>query len=118
MKTQLSRPTRRKASYTDQYKQEALKLWRNSGRSAAKVGAELGIRPALLSKTPTAPRNHTAGWTWGHCSAVMRQGRRSALSRLGFAPRRLRLDLSRSKTIRHVLPRHVPYRWEAPPRKS
>jgi len=31
MKTQLSRPTRRKASYTDQYKQEALKLWRNSG---------------------------------------------------------------------------------------
>jgi transposase InsO family protein len=24
------------ASYTDQYKQEALKLWRNSGRSAAK----------------------------------------------------------------------------------
>jgi hypothetical protein len=39
MKTQLSRPARRKASYTDQYKQEALKLWRNSGRSA---GAERG----------------------------------------------------------------------------
>ena len=41
MKTQLSRPTRRKASYTDQYKQEALELWRNSGRSAAKVAAGL-----------------------------------------------------------------------------
>ncbi len=48
MKTQLSKPARRKASYTEQYKQEALALWRNSGRSAAKVGAELGIRPPLL----------------------------------------------------------------------
>ena len=48
MKTQLSKPARDKASYTDQYKQEALELWRASGRSAAKVAAELGIRPPLL----------------------------------------------------------------------
>jgi transposase-like protein len=32
----------------EQYKQEALELWRASGRSAAKVAAELGIRPPLL----------------------------------------------------------------------
>ena len=38
----------RRASYTDQYEQEALELWRASGRSAAKVAAELGIRPPLL----------------------------------------------------------------------
>ena len=44
MKTQLSKPARSKARYTDQYKQEALELWRASGRSAAKVAAELGIR--------------------------------------------------------------------------
>ncbi len=37
MKTQLSKPTRDRASYTEQYKQEALELWRASGRSAAKV---------------------------------------------------------------------------------
>jgi transposase-like protein len=43
MKTQLSKPARHHASYTDQFKQEALELWRRSGRSAAKVGAELGI---------------------------------------------------------------------------
>ena len=49
MKTQLSKPARSKARYTDQYKQEALELWRASGRSAAKVAAELGIRPPLLS---------------------------------------------------------------------
>jgi transposase len=48
MKTQLSKPARVKASYTEEYKQEALELWRHSGRSAAKVAAELGIRPPLL----------------------------------------------------------------------
>ena len=48
MKTQISKPTRDRSSYTTEYKQEALKLWRASGRSAAKVGSELGIRAALL----------------------------------------------------------------------
>ena len=48
MKTQLTKPARSKASYTKQYKQEALELWRASGRSAAKVAAELGI----LSEVP------------------------------------------------------------------
>ena len=33
MKTQLSKPARSKARYTDQYKQEALDLWRASGGS-------------------------------------------------------------------------------------
>ena len=48
MKTQLRKPARSKARYTEEYKQEALQFWRNSGRSAAKVAAELGIRPPLL----------------------------------------------------------------------
>jgi len=48
MKTQLSKPVQSRASYSDEYKQEALELWRASGRSAAKVAAELGIRPPLL----------------------------------------------------------------------
>ena len=47
MKTQLSKPERGKARYTEEYKQEALELWRNSGRSAVKVAAELGIRAPL-----------------------------------------------------------------------
>jgi hypothetical protein len=41
MKTQLAKPARTKARYTEEYKQEALKLWRASGRSAAK-GEEMG----------------------------------------------------------------------------
>ena len=48
MKTQLRKPARDRARYTEEYKQEALELWRNSGRSAAKVAAELGIRAPLL----------------------------------------------------------------------
>jgi len=35
MKTQLSKPARSKARYSDQYKQEALELWRASGRREA-----------------------------------------------------------------------------------
>lgn len=48
MKTQLRKPVRERARYSEQYKEEALELWRNSGRSAAKVAAELGIRAPLL----------------------------------------------------------------------
>jgi transposase len=48
MKTQLSKPVRSRANYTEEYKQQALELWRASGRSAARVAAELGIRPPLL----------------------------------------------------------------------
>ena len=48
MKTQITKPSAGKAKYTLEYKQQALELWRQSGRSAAKVGAELGIRPSLL----------------------------------------------------------------------
>lgn len=48
MKTQISKPAHGRPSYTEEYKQQAVTLWRKSGRSAAKVAAELGIRPALL----------------------------------------------------------------------
>ena len=48
MKTQIRKPVRERANYTEQYKQEALELWRASGRSAARVAVELGIRPPLL----------------------------------------------------------------------
>src|SRR5436190_22546919 len=48
MKTQLAKAARRTARYTEEYKKEALELWRASGRSAAKIAAELGIRAPLL----------------------------------------------------------------------
>ena len=48
MKTQLQKPAAGKARYSAEYKQQALEHWRNSGRSAARVAAELGIRAPLL----------------------------------------------------------------------
>lgn len=48
MKTQLQEPSAGKASYTPEYKQQALEHWRSSGRSAARAAAELGIRAPLL----------------------------------------------------------------------
>ena len=42
MKTQLAKPARRTARYTEEYKKEALELWRASGRSAAKVAGRAG----------------------------------------------------------------------------
>ena len=67
MKTQLSKPARSHARYTEEYKKEALELWRASGRSAAKVVAELGIRPPLLyrwahaERVPKAPKTNGNG---------------------------------------------------------
>ena len=69
MKTQLSKPARSKASYTEEYKQQALELWRASGRSAAKVAAELGIRPPLLyrwARTERPPGNSRKGDSHEH----------------------------------------------------
>ena len=48
MKTQLSKSSDGLAKYSAEYRQRALEHWRLSGRSAAKVAAELGIRPPLL----------------------------------------------------------------------
>lgn len=48
MKTQIRKPSAGKSHYSREYKQEALAHWRQSGRSAAKVAAELGIRAPLL----------------------------------------------------------------------
>ena len=56
MKTQLQKPARTKASFTEEYRQQAIELWRNNGRSGAKVAAELGIRPSLLYKWSTDVR--------------------------------------------------------------
>ncbi|MBA3608332.1 MAG: transposase [Chthoniobacterales bacterium] len=64
MKTQISKPARERTSFTQEYKQEALSLWRASGRSAAKVAAELGIRPPLLyrwARTERAPDDPGGG---------------------------------------------------------
>jgi transposase len=61
MKTQIRKPVAEKTRYSEEYKQQAVELWKNSGRSAAKVGVELGIRPALIFRWAKAQRDRKEG---------------------------------------------------------
>lgn len=108
MKTQISKPVREKASYTKEYKQEALELWRASGRSAAKVAAELGIRPPLLyrwARTEREPERFRPG------------GRvRRSLEQLEAENQRLRAENAKLLEQREVLKKSLGILSEVPPR--
>ena len=108
MKTQLSKPSRNRASYTEEYKKEALELWRNSGRSAAKVAAELGIRAPLLYRwaRPKHQLNHPAH----ECKS----GR--SVEELEAEIRRLRAENAKLLEQREVLKKSLGILSEAPPR--
>ena len=108
MKTQLSKPARSKASYTDQYKQEALELWRASGRSAAKVAAELGIRPPLLYRWASLEREPNG-------PKAEHKPRRS-VEELEAEIRRLRAENAKLLEQREVLKKSLGILSEAPPR--
>jgi len=108
MKTQLSKPARGRARYPDEYKQQALELWRASGRSAATVAAELGIRPPLLyrwARTERQPNESAAG----------RKPRRS-LEELEAEIRRLRQENAKLLEQREVLKKSLGILSEVPPR--
>jgi transposase len=108
MKTQISKPARSKASYTDEYKEQALQLWRASGRSAAKVAAELGIRPPLLyrwARLERVPADALSG----------RKGKRS-VKELEAENHRLRAENAKLLEQREVLKKSLGILSEAPPR--
>ena len=107
MKTQMRKPAPGKASYSDEYKQQALELWRKSGRSAAKMAAELGIRPELLYKWSTDARQTQAGQA--------ARGARS-LEQLETENRRLREENAKLLEQREVLKKSLGILSEPPPR--
>jgi transposase len=106
MKTQLSKPSRSKARYTEEYKQEALALWRNSGRSAAKVAAELGIRAPLLYRW-ARPKHQS--------NSSPSESKRS-VEELEAEIRRLRAENAKLLEQREVLKKSLGILSEAPPR--
>jgi transposase len=108
MKTQLSKPARTKARYTEEYKQEALKLWRASGRSAAKVAAELGIRPPLLYRWAHLERQPNLS------KSDSKSGR--SVEELEAEIRRLRTENAKLLEQREILKKSLGILSEVPPR--
>ena len=108
MKTQISKPARERTSYTKEYKEEALELWRASGRSAAKIAAQLGIRPPLLyrwARTERVPDTPGGG----------RKPRRS-IEELEAEIQRLRHENAKLLEQREVLKKSLGILSEVPPR--
>jgi transposase len=109
MKTQLSKPARGRARYTEEYKKEALELWRASGRSAAKVAAELGIRAPLL-------------YRWAHLEREAKATNKGepktgrSVVQLEAEIRRLRTENSKLLEQREVLKKTLGILSELPPR--
>ncbi len=108
MKTQLSKPARSKASYTNEYKQEALELWRASGRSAAKVAAELGIRPPLLYRWARTERQPNLAQTAAKSARSVEE--------LEGENRRLRAENAKLLEQREILKKSLGILSEASPR--
>src|SRR5450432_129231 len=109
MKTQISKPARERTSYSEEYKQEALELWRASGRSAAKVAAELGIRPPLLYRWARPGRRSPEP------SSTGRKPARSA-EQLEAENRHLRAENAKLLEQREVLKKSLGILSEVPPR--
>jgi transposase len=61
MKAQIRKPEAQSPRYSEEYRQQAVERWQSSGRSAAEIGAELEIRPALLFRWAKAQRDRKAG---------------------------------------------------------
>jgi transposase len=108
MKTQLQKPAAGKARYSAEYKREALEHWKSSGRSAARVAAELGLRAPLLYR-----------WAKEHRVAAQ-QGRQPELkidlTVMQAEIRRLTEENAKLLEQREVLKKSLGILSEAPPR--
>jgi transposase-like protein len=108
MKTQLSKPAQSKARYAEEYKKEALELWRNSGRSATKVAAELRIRAPLLCRWARPKRQSN--------SSPSESKSKRSVEELEAGIRRLRAENAKLLEQREVLKKSLGILSEAPPR--
>jgi len=90
------------------HKKEALELWRNSGRSAAKVAAELGIRAPPLYRWARPKRQAN------HCAHESKS--RRSVEELEAEIRRLRVENAKLLEQREVLKKSLGILSETPPR--
>jgi len=108
MKSQLQKPSAGKAHYSTEYKQEAFEHWKNSGRSAAGVAAELGIRAPLLYRW--AKQLRVAAQQGGRP-----QRKIASVDHLQAEIRRLSVENAKLLEQREVLKKSLGILSEAPP---
>lgn len=109
--THVSRSGGRHARYDAEYKREALKLWRSSGRSAAKVAAELGIRAPLLYRWARAEREPIVKKDASGNAVVV-----PSVAALQAEVERLRAENAKLLEQREVLKKSLGILSEPPPR--
>jgi transposase len=110
MRTQISKPSEGKAKYSREYKIEAIQLWRKSGRSAAKMAEELGIRAPLLYRWARDLR--VAAQQGGDS----KEQRRESVDELKAQIRRLSDENAKLLEQREVLKKSLGILSEEPPR--
>ena len=96
--------------YEAEFKREALQLWRSSGRSAAKVAAELGIRAPLLYRWARAEREPIEAGAPNVAASPKSPGELEA------EIKRLREENAKLLEQREVLKKSLGILCEAPPR--
>jgi transposase len=104
-------PRGRHANHSQAYIQEALELWRTSGRSATVVAAELGIRRPLLYRWAAAQRRAT---DTPQLPAPARAAR--SVAELEAEIRRLREENEKLLEQREILKKSLGIFSEPPPR--
>jgi transposase-like protein len=109
MKTQIQKPSSGKAKYGAEFKQQALEHWRLSGRSAAKVAAELGIRAPLLYRWAKDERQAAE-----HGGVPL--GRPEHIAALQAEVERLKTENAKLLEQREVLKKSLGILSEPPPR--
>jgi transposase-like protein len=109
MKTQLQKPSSGRTQYTAEFKQESLEHWKNSGRSAAAIAAELGIRAPLLYRWA---KDRRAAAEHGGSPSVTRP----RVEQLQAEIRRLTEENAKLLEQREVLKKSLGILSEQPPR--
>lgn len=107
MKTQIRRPSHGRSIYTTEYKQQALRMWKESGRSAAMVAAELGIQAPLLYRWAKEERRAAGGGG---------PGPEVTVAELQAENERLRSENAKLLEQREVLKKSLGILSELPPR--
>ena len=118
MKTQIQKPSHTRTRYSEEFKRESYEYWKKSGRSAATVAAELGIRAPLLYRWQKQLRGTAEHGGPSQLAKVAATNPRSGLEVAALKMENRRLTEENAKLLeqREVLKKSLGIHSEMPPR--